>query len=110
MHERTGERFDIRDHITDTWDALTRTAEHPHSDGSALALPRPFVVPGGRFAELYYWDSYFTLLGLAEDGRFDLVESMVENFAYLIRTYGHIPNGTRSYMLTRSNQPFFPSW
>jgi alpha,alpha-trehalase len=72
-----------------------------------LALPQPYVVPGGRFREMYYWDSYFTMLGLAESGRRDLVESMVSDFAYLIDTYGHVPNGTRSYYLSRSQPPFF---
>jgi alpha,alpha-trehalase len=70
-------------------------------------LPEPYVVPGGRFRELYYWDSYFTMLGLARSGRHDLVEHMVHDFAYLIDTYGHVPNGTRSYYLSRSQPPFF---
>jgi alpha,alpha-trehalase len=72
-----------------------------------LSLPEPYVVPGGRFREMYYWDSYFTMLGLAESGRHDLAEHMVRNFAYLIDTYGHVPNGTRSYYLSRSQPPFF---
>ena len=65
------------------------------------------MVPGGRFRELYYWDSYFTMLGLLESGRRDLVEDMVSDFAYLIDTYGHVPNGTRTYYLSRSQPPFF---
>jgi alpha,alpha-trehalase len=72
-----------------------------------LTLPQPYVVPGGRFREIYYWDSYFTLLGVAQSGRHDLVESMVQDFAYLIDTYGHVPNGTRTYYLSRSQPPFF---
>jgi alpha,alpha-trehalase len=65
------------------------------------------VVPGGRFREIYYWDSYFTMLGLAESGRRDLLEDMVRDFAYLIDTYGHVPNGARTYYLSRSQPPFF---
>src|ERR1700733_14061181 len=56
---------------------------------------------------MYYWDSYFTMLGLLESGRRDLVEDMVRDFAYLIDTYGHVPNGTRTYYLSRSQPPFF---
>src|SRR5439155_404581 len=59
------------------------------------------------FREVYYWDSYFTMLGLIESGRTDLVKSMLDNFAYLIRTVGHIPNGNRTYYLSRSQPPFF---
>jgi alpha,alpha-trehalase len=56
---------------------------------------------------MYYWDSYFTMLGLEESGRHDLVEDMVRDFAYLIDTYGHVPNGVRTYYLSRSQPPFF---
>jgi alpha,alpha-trehalase len=72
-----------------------------------LPLPNPYIVPGGRFGEIYYWDSYFTMLGLKESGRADMIENMVKNFAYLINTYGHIPNGNRSYYISRSQPPFF---
>src|SRR5439155_1601116 len=74
---------------------------------SLLSLPRPFVVPGGRFREIYYWDSYFTMLGLLESGRADLTKDMVGDFAHLIDTYGRIPNGNRTYYLSRSQPPFF---
>jgi alpha,alpha-trehalase len=70
-------------------------------------MPAPYVVPGGRFREMYYWDSYFTMLGLATSGRHDLVNGMVRDFAYLIDTYGHVPNGARTYYLSRSQPPFF---
>jgi alpha,alpha-trehalase len=101
------ERVTIARHIDSLWDLLTRssTAAPPYS--SLLPLPDPYVVPGGRFREMYYWDSYFTMLGLVESGRHDLVEHMVRDFAYLIDTYGHVPNGTRSYYLSRSQPPFF---
>ena len=65
------------------------------------------MVPGGRFREVYYWDSYFTMLGLAESGHWDKVEDMVANFAAEIDRWGHIPNGNRSYYLSRSQPPFF---
>ena len=101
------ERTPITRHIDALWDQLTRSSVTVPRYSSLLPLPEPYVVPGGRFRELYYWDSYFTMLGLVESGRHDLVEHMVRNFAYLIDTYGHVPNGTRSYYLSRSQPPFF---
>ncbi len=69
----------------------------------------PFVVPGGRFNEMYGWDSYFITLGLLQDGRFSLAKSMVDNFIYEIDNYGKILNANRTYYLTRSQPPFFTS-
>ena len=97
----------LRDHIRQLWPVLTRPGVTPAPGGSALAVPKPFVVPGGRFREIYYWDSYFTMLGLKADGRQELIESMLDDFTQLIERYGHIPNGTRSYYLSRSQPPFF---
>ena len=97
----------IRQHIDELWPILTRDTPTVPLHSSLLPLPRAYVVPGGRFRELYYWDSYFTMLGLAESGRQDLLDDMAQNFAALIDAYGHIPNGTRSYYLTRSQPPFF---
>ena len=97
----------LREHIAWLWPALTRNSADAPADGSLLSLPKPYVVPGGRFREGYYWDSYFTMLGLQEAGREDLVDDMIENFAFEIDRYGHIPNGNRSYYLSRSQPPFF---
>ncbi|MGC8653910.1 MAG: trehalase family glycosidase, partial [Candidatus Kryptoniota bacterium] len=69
----------------------------------------PFVVPGGRFNEMYGWDSYFIVLGLLESGKVDLARSMVDNFVYEINHYGKILNANRTYYLTRSQPPFFTS-
>ena len=98
---------DVRKHIEDLWPLLTRQPAPAKEGSSLLPLPNPYIVPGGRFREVYYWDSYFTMLGLKVSGRVDMIENMVKNFAYLIDTYGHIPNGNRSYYLTRSQPPFF---
>jgi len=103
----TAERTDLRTHIAALWPHLTRPPVKPVAGGSALAMAKPFVVPGGRFREIYYWDSYFTMLGLKADGRDDLVDDMIDDFGGLIRTYGHIPNGARTYYLSRSQPPFF---
>lgn len=97
----------IREHIDALWPLLMRETPAAKPYASLLPLPRPYVVPGGRFRELYYWDSYFTMLGLVESGRRDLVADMVADFADLIDAYGDVPNGTRSYYLTRSQPPFF---
>jgi alpha,alpha-trehalase len=94
-------------HIDALWSELTRTTPGAPRWSSLLPLPRPYVVPGGRFREIYYWDSYFTMLGLLESGRGDLVVDMVDDFADLIERYGHVPNGTRTYYLSRSQPPFF---
>jgi alpha,alpha-trehalase len=97
----------LQTHIAALWPVLTRRSLYPERDSSLLPLNWPYVVPGGRFRELYYWDSYFTMLGLVQDGKTDTVRDMVRNFADLIGRYGHIPNGTRTYYLSRSQPPFF---
>ncbi len=97
----------LKEHLEALWPILSRKADIKQASGSLLPLPYPYVVPGGRFREIYYWDSYFTMLGLAESNRFDLIENMLDNFAYLVNTYGHIPNGNRNYYLSRSQPPFF---
>lgn len=97
----------LRAHIEGLWPVLTRQTTTVPPEGSLLPLPKPYVVPGGRFREVYYWDSYFTLLGLASSGRWQQVRDMVDNFAWQIDTYGHVPNGNRTYYLSRSQPPFF---
>lgn len=78
-----------------------------NSDGSISG--EPYVVPGGRFNELYYWDSYFITLGLLQDGRKGLARSQADNLLYEMEHYGKIPNGNRTYYLTRSQPPFLTS-
>lgn len=95
----------VAENIRNLWPVLTR---NPGTENSSLInLPNRYIVPGGRFREIYYWDSYFTMLGLKEDDRIDLIEDMVANFAYLINKIGHIPNGNRQYYISRSQPPFF---
>jgi alpha,alpha-trehalase len=98
---------DVREHIDALWKVLERKPEDQRPYSSRLALPHRYVVPGGRFNEIYYWDSYFTMLGLEDSGRHDLTVSMLDNFAWLIDQFGHVPNGNRSYYLSRSQPPFF---
>jgi len=97
-------------------DRLPRPIEHigdikPHEIAHAglLYLPNKYVVPGGRFNEMYGWDSYFIILGLIQDGHTDLAKGMVENFFYEIEHYGGILNANRTYYFTRSQPPFLSS-
>jgi alpha,alpha-trehalase len=94
-------------HINALWPVLTRAHDSVDASSSLIPLPESYVVPGGRFREVYYWDSYFTMLGLVRSGRTVLVKDMLDNFAHLIGTIGHIPNGNRTYYLSRSQPPFF---
>jgi len=96
----------IKQHITSLWKVLERPLDIKHS-GTLIPLPNPYIVPGGRFREIYYWDSYFTMLGLKEDGQIETIQNMVDNFSYLIDTYGFIPNGNRTYYLGRSQPSFY---
>lgn len=108
----------VAQHIHALWDVLTRSPSYSQQSqdtkggfddtgGSIIPLPYPYIVPGGRFREIYYWDSYFAMLGLKVSGRTDLIQNMVDNFAHLIETVGYIPNGNRTYYLGRSQPPFF---
>ncbi|MEO1012064.1 MAG: alpha,alpha-trehalase TreF [Bacteroidota bacterium] len=96
-----------KEHVEALWPVLTRESDSAQAGSTLIALPKPYIVPGGRFREVYYWDSYFTMLGLVESKKFSLIEDMLDNFAHLIHTVGHIPNGNRSYYITRSQPPFF---
>jgi alpha,alpha-trehalase len=98
---------DVRGYVRRMWTVLRRVPDEAEPGSSLLALPRPYIVPGGRFSEIYYWDSYFTMQGLMQDGHYDLARNMLANIADLIRRYGHMPNGNRSYYLSRSQPPFF---
>jgi alpha,alpha-trehalase len=95
----------IRNHLEELWAVLTRTPDQ--AGGTLIPLPHPYIVPGGRFREIYYWDSYFTMLGLQATGRIDIMRNMVDNFAWLIDNFGFIPNGNRTYYLGRSQPPYF---
>ncbi|MFC4360308.1 alpha,alpha-trehalase TreF [Halobium salinum] len=100
----------MEEHVRKLWPALVEhpTATDPEVErGTLLALPHPYVTPGGRFRELYYWDSYFTAEGLAASDRFDLVEAFADNLAWCVDRFGFVPNGNREYFTTRSQPPTF---
>jgi alpha,alpha-trehalase len=86
----------------------TTDVESLHPAG-LLYLKNKYVVPGGRFNEMYGWDSYFIIRGLLRDGRLELARGMVENFFFEIEHYGAVLNANRTYYLTRSQPPFLSS-
>jgi len=92
-----------------TWLKLTKHFNStPFCTGctsSAVNIPFPFVVPGGRFREFYYWDTYFVIQGLITSNMATTAEDMIRNFLYLIETYGYVPNGGRIYYASRSQPP-----
>jgi alpha,alpha-trehalase len=99
---------DMITHINLIWNYLKRESASKQSKYSTLIpLPYPFIVPGGRFREVYYWDSYFTMQGLLDENHIDIAENMLNNFKYLIDKIGFIPNANRIYYLSRSQPPFF---
>ena len=111
---QTNQAAGLRHHLDTLWTVLARPAAPAADSANALAqfrslvlLPHPYLVPGGRFREVYYWDSYFTMLGLAEANKTQLLRDITDNFAYLIGRFGFVPNGNRTYYLTRSQPPFF---
>lgn len=105
-------RFDpkrgVQAYISIMWNVLTRQPDEIARWSSLLPLPYPYVVPGGRFSEIYGWDTYFVMLGLEQDGRGQLARDMARNIASLLDRYGHVPNGNRTYYLSRSDPPFLP--
>lgn len=82
-------------------DDVSQIKEH-----GLLYLPNPYIVPGGRFNEMYGWDSYFINLGLLRDGEIELAKGMTDNLLYEIKNYGMVLNANRTYYLTRSQPPF----
>lgn len=98
---------DMYSHISAMWNVLSRSPDGVNPNSSKIPLPHPYIVPGGRFKEIYYWDSYFTMIGLVSDNQMEMARDMLGNFAHLIDSLGFIPNGTRDYYLTRSQPPFF---
>ena len=95
-----------REHITKLWPLLKRRNRKPR--GSLVPVPHEYVVPGGRFSEQFYWDTYFIMLGLAADSEWKMIEGMMRNYAYMLRKFGMIPTANRTYFLSRSQPPFFP--
>ncbi len=101
----TNKKHTIEEHIEELWGVLQRYI--PRNTGSLIGLPYPYVVAGGRYIAMYYWDSYFTMLGLAASGHWGMVENIIKDCASLIRRFGFVPNANRTYYRTRSQPPVF---
>lgn len=97
----------MKEHMVNLWPVLTRKPDQYNPLSSLIPLPNDYIVPGGRFREIYYWDSYFTLEGLMLSGQEEMAKNMVDNFSFLIDSIGFIPNGNRNYYLGRSQPPFY---
>ncbi len=101
----TNETMSVSQHIDILWKNLRR--RNRRNRGSLIALPHDYVVPGGRFSEQYYWDSYFIMLGLAVSGQWQQIDNMMNNYTFMLRKFGFIPTANRTYFLSRSQPPFF---
>ncbi|MDB5178043.1 MAG: putative periplasmic trehalase [Candidatus Saccharibacteria bacterium] len=102
---KTDPTMTVSEHISELWTVLEK--RNRRDRGSLMALPYPYIVPGGRFNEQFYWDSYFIMLGLAAEEKWPIIEGMMKNYAYMIRKFGFIPTANRTYFLSRSQPPFF---
>ncbi|CAG8648231.1 10307_t:CDS:2, partial [Dentiscutata heterogama] len=95
--------------VHNCWPNLTRKVDQSYlcsgCVSSFIPVKRNFVIPGGRFREFYYWDSYFVIEGLLVSGLYESVNDMIQNFLDWIDTYGFVPNGSRIYYLNRSQPP-----
>lgn len=106
-HHRAVPKTDdsARDYVRDLWGSLER--RNRKNRGSLISVPYRYVVPGGRFTEQFYWDSYFIMLGLAADHRWDVIYDMMRNYSYMMQRFKLIPTANRTYFLSRSQPPFF---
>ena len=103
--DKSDVNLSISDHIENLWDKLYRNAKD--DAGTLIELPKSYLVPGGRFVEFFYWDSYYIMLGLQNSGRVDMMKNILDNCSYLIKNFGLIPNANRTYFLSRSQPPYF---
>ena len=96
----------VRNFIKNNWAGTFHL--NTKDSGTLIGLPKPYSVPGmaGHFNELYYWDTYFTNVGLILDGHLDQAKNNVDNMIYLVKRYGFMPNGSRTYYLSRSQPPY----
>ena len=102
---KESENVSITQHIENLWDVLKRKSKE--DEGTLMKLPKSYIVPGGRFNEFFYWDSYFVMLGLQVSGRIQMMKNIIDNCKFLIDSVGFVPNGNRTYFLSRSQPPYF---
>ncbi len=95
----------ISDYLDSNWDSCIR--ENRTDEDTLIGLPYPYTVPSPeKFNEIYYWDTYFTNLGLLKSDRAILAKHNTDNMLYLVNKYGFMPNGNRTFYLNRSQPPF----
>ena len=100
------DKTDVESYISRLWKVLIIEKIKPQKN-TILPLPNPYTVAGGRFDAMYYWDSYFIMLGLAAGGHYEQIRNMVDNFAYMLLKFGRIPNANHQLFLSRSQPPLF---
>lgn len=96
------------EYIDKFWNELIKKSP-PYTKNELFYLPNPYAVPGGIFQQLFYWDSYFIILGLKISKSNELIKGIVENFLYEMKTFGIIPNSSEIAHLSRSQPPFLTS-
>lgn len=103
---QTNARLLTREFIRANWNKATHICKS--DSGTLIGLPQPYSVPGTgeRFQEMYYWDTYFTNVGLLLDGYVEQAKNNVANMLYLVERYGYMPNGNRTFYLSRSQSPY----
>ena len=101
----------LLDHILNNWDNTLRDDHHPNIDlpHTAIILPYPYTSPSidEHFSALYYWDTYFTNVGLLLSDKLEYAKNNAQNIAFMIEKYGYMPNGNRTVFIGRSQPPFF---
>lgn len=104
MSKTGGNDMKVSEYIAETW----QTLEHSLAEDtdSYIGLPYPYIVPGGKFSEEFYWDSYFIMLGLATEKKWDLIEGMMQNHTFLLKKFGFVPTANNEHFLSRSQPPF----
>lgn len=104
-HRHSEKKIAISNYIKIIWSKLTRH-DHPiPQENTQIVLPYPYIIPGDRFKEMYYWDTYFTMLGFYHQKRYGMIENSIRNLIYLQQKIGWIPNGSRTYLSSRSQPP-----
>lgn len=97
--------------LHEKWKSLTRSFDRsrlcPACSTTSLLLVNPFVIPGGRFREFYYWDTFWILEGLYVSEMWQTARGTLENMVGVIEAVGFVPNGSRIYYLNRSQPPMF---
>lgn len=107
INYKTDTTQNISEISTQLWSSLSYDSSNQPAHSSLIELPYPYIPISAEKLEMRYMDSYFVMVGLAADGNWEMVKNMTDNFAYLIDKIGHIPETNRTYMISRSNQPFF---